>query len=58
MNNIKTTIKKNDWGEWVVRLHVDGKFVSDYHTNDRADADITAAAMMREIETLEKEVKA
>ena len=45
----RTTIKKDSWGDWVVRLHVDGKFVSDYHTNDRADADKTATAMLKEV---------
>jgi hypothetical protein len=49
--DIKTTIKKNDWGEWVVRLFIDGKHqkAADYFTNDREDATITATAMVNEV---------
>ena len=49
--DIKTTIKKNDWSEWVVRLFIDGKHqkAADYFTNDREDATITAAAMVNEV---------
>jgi hypothetical protein len=46
--DIKTTIKKNEWGEWVVRLFEDGELVATYHTNDRADADETSKAMLKE----------
>ncbi len=50
MNNIKTTIKKNDWGEWVVRLFVDGEHQkkADYFAADKEDATETAAAMSKE----------
>lgn len=50
--DIKTTIKKNDWGEWVVRLNVDGQFVSDYHTNDIDDALETADRMREQLERI------
>jgi hypothetical protein len=45
--DIRTTIKKNDWGEWVVRLFVDGEHLAagDYFASDRADALETAERM-------------
>jgi len=48
VGDIKTTIKRNAYGEWVVRLFENGELVADYHTNDRADADETATAMLKE----------
>ncbi len=41
---ITTTIRKNEYGEWHVRVRVNGKRMpnQDYHTNDKSDAEITA----------------
>ena len=46
----KSTVaaRRNEWGEWIVRAYdQDGKRFpeADYHTDDRADAEATAAAM-------------
>lgn len=46
--------RRNQWGEWVVRAYTaDGKRYppADYHTNDRADAEGTARAMVTEQNT-------
>ena len=50
--DIKTTIKKNDWGEWVVRLFLDGEHQkkADYFAADKEDATETASAMLKEVE--------
>lgn len=61
----KTTIRKNDFGEWVVRLWVDGVHQkdADYFTDDKQDAIMTAKFMEQrpassirpeEIESVEK----
>lgn len=46
-DRIKTTVKKNAWGEYQVRLHIDGVYQknADYFTDDRKDADDTARCM-------------
>lgn len=38
------TIRKNEYGEYVVRFSIDGKRATsmDYFTNDRQDATVTA----------------
>jgi len=48
---IKTTIKRNAYGEWVVRLYLDGErqVGADYFTDDREDAVETADRMRAEI---------
>lgn len=52
--DIRTTIKKDDWGDWVVRLFVDGKHqpAADYFAADKEDATETAASIV-----LERKVK-
>jgi hypothetical protein len=45
--DVKTTIKRNVYGEWVVRLFVDGEHLAagDYFASDRDDALETAERM-------------
>jgi hypothetical protein len=52
--NIKTTIRKNNLGEYVVRLHVGGVWQkeSNYYTNDKQDAADTARKMEDNARTL------
>jgi len=40
--------RRNEWGEWVVRVWVDGvrRPEADYMTEDRDDAEATARAMV------------
>jgi hypothetical protein len=47
---IKTTIKRNAYGEWVVRLYLDGErqIGADYFASDRDDAVETADRMREE----------
>jgi hypothetical protein len=47
---IKTTIKRNAHGEWVVRLYLDGErqIGADYFASDRDDAVETADRMREE----------
>ena len=50
MMNRKTVIsRRNEFGEYRVRLYVDGKAVpeADYFTDDKVDAEETAVAMTR-----------
>lgn len=51
--DIKTTIKRNAYGEWVVRLFVDGEHLAagDYFASDRADAIETAERMKEHAKT-------
>jgi hypothetical protein len=53
--NIELTIKKNRWGEWVVRLHHNGRHQKklDYFASDLDDAKLTAVAMRKEFENRE-----
>lgn len=46
--DIRTTTKRNAYGEWVVRLFENGEFLADYHTNDPSDAYETATAVLKE----------
>lgn len=43
----RTTIKRNKWDEYVVRLHVNGRHIpeADYFTDDFEDAKQTAEHM-------------
>lgn len=43
----KITIRKNEHGEHVVRVTENGKVIDDYHTDDKADAEGTAADMAK-----------
>tara|TARA_R110000751_G_scaffold141907_1_gene245393 strand:+ start:52 stop:276 length:225 start_codon:yes stop_codon:yes gene_type:complete len=55
---IETKIQsKNTHGEYVVRLIVDGSHQkeADYHTDDRNDAALTAAAMLKREEDTQPE---
>jgi hypothetical protein len=50
MLTIKTTIRKNSWGEYVVRLWVNGVHYkpADYYAADKQDAADTAAMMRKQ----------
>ena len=47
---IYVSSRRDEWGDWVVRVRHDGKLRPDayYHTDDRAEALSTAAAMRHE----------
>ena len=45
---VKTTIRKNIYNEYVVRIHVDGKWLGEdtnYYTDDKNDAILSANDM-------------
>lgn len=46
------SIRRNEWGEWVVRAYVgDDRYpAADYYTDDRSDAQQTARAMVQQQE--------
>lgn len=47
---VKVTCRKNDWGEFIVQVKVDGLRSpdADYHTDDSDDAIKTAEAMRKD----------
>lgn len=49
--NLRVTIRKNNSGEHVVRLHINGQHQSraNYYTNDMKDARDSAAHMLRSV---------
>ena len=50
VGDVKTTIKRNVYGEWVVRLFVDGEHQkkADYFASDKEDATETAESIVLE----------
>jgi len=47
---VKTTIRKNNFGEYVVRTHVDGQFLgkaTNYYTDNKEDATHKADALLQ-----------
>ena len=44
-------VKRNDWGEYVVQVYVNGTYSEDstYYTDDKEDAEMTRCQMMAQV---------